>query len=347
MAEEHQLHIQMEQLPLFDLDVEDAAATRAWRMRCIENEVTMMGKLPLRMVHVGKGVQRIAQFEMRIEPKIELEHAALLFVTAGQPDVVRSYREGELVIDEPDGKYRAVVTLEFSHATGRWWTARRRVGTNQVAVGLFHGDWVERDGEGLDALDEALREWVDTTGVELGAFRQELTPKDDTPSVLVGQATLNAQPPADPKVYAAIVGNMVDKQLMERYPTGFEVFAFRGLQVQHFILEGQIGFPIDDLVRAIAAQAPTDAVALRYPGVAEIDGESFRAVFCAVECAGRRWDRVVALTFGPQGKPVAARALDQDRGPVPPEGCWLGVPPKNAEVTFFLMGAPMPQSPEA
>ena len=39
-----------------------------------------------------------------------------------------------LTVEEAFGRYRAVVTLEYTHATGRWWTARRRVGTNQVAV---------------------------------------------------------------------------------------------------------------------------------------------------------------------------------------------------------------------
>ncbi|MEQ1823861.1 MAG: hypothetical protein ABL949_15240, partial [Fimbriimonadaceae bacterium] len=133
------------------------------------------------------------------------------------------------------------------------------------------------------------------TGVELGDSHQELTPNDTMPEILCGVATLNAQPPLQAQVFADIVGNMVDQQLMNQYPMGFEVFAFKGQQVEHFILRGTIPFPIDDLVRAIAARGPADAVALRYPGVAEVDGESHRAVFCAVECAGRRHDRVVAL----------------------------------------------------
>jgi hypothetical protein len=348
MSEQKQLHFHMEQSPVFDLDVHDAAATRAWRKRCIEDEVHLTGSLPLRLVHVGVGVQRVGNFETALEPKLELQHAALFLATARQPDVVRSYREGEIIVEEADGKYRAVVALEFAHATGRWWTARRRVGTNQVSVGVFHGPWVEAEGEGIEALDEPLRDWIDTTGVEFGDARQQLTPKDEKPSVLIGHATLNKQPPPDPKVYAAIVGNMVDKQLMERYPTGFEIFAFRGLQVEHCILQGNLDLPIDDFVRAIAAQdTPADAVALRYPGVAEIDGEAHRAVVCAVECAGRRWDRVVVVKFGPEGKPVAARAIEQDLGPVPPEGLWLGVPPKNGEVTLFLMGPPGSEPHEA
>ncbi|MCA9495222.1 MAG: hypothetical protein KC621_35080 [Myxococcales bacterium] len=344
---EHTLNIKMEQLPLFDLDPHDPAATRAWRLRCIETEVALAGALPLRMVHVGEGVQRIGRFEERIEPKIELEHAALFLFTAGQPDVVRSYREGEITVEEADGRFRAVVTLEYAHGTGRWWSARRRVGTNEVGIGVLHGEWTESEGEGIDALDERLREWIDTTGIELGEAQQRLTPTDDTPSLLMGQATLSARPPLDPKVYAQIVGDMVDRQLMERYPVGFEIFAFHDQQVRHFVLESmRLPCPIEDMVRAVASQGPTDAVALRYPGVAEVDGESYRAVFCAVECAGRRWDRVLALKFGPEGRPVAMQVLEQDRGPVPPEGYWLGVEPKNAELTFFLMNAPMPDAPE-
>lgn len=220
MAEQHLLHFNLEQHPLFDLDVHDAAATRDWRKRSIEQEVMLTGQLPLRMVHVGVGVQRIGKLELRLEPKIELEHAAVFLMVSRQPDIVRSYREGEITVEEADGKYRAVVTLEYAHPTGRWWTARRRVGTNQVSVGVFHGDWVETEGEGLEALEERLREWVDTTGVELGDSHQELTPNDTMPEILCGVSTLNAQPPLQAQVFADIVGNMVDKQLVNQYRSG-------------------------------------------------------------------------------------------------------------------------------
>lgn len=345
MPEPVVLQLQLQQQPLFDLDPHDAAAARAWRLRRIEHEVTLTGALPPRMVLVGVGVQRLGHLEPRLEPDLELQHAALFSLAAQQPDVVRAFREGELTVEEGDGRYRVVVTLEYAHATGRWWTAQRRVGTNQVAVGVFHGEWREREGVGLEALDERLREWVDTGGIQLGEATHELTPDPTIPELLCGIATLNAQPPPDAKVYAEIVGGMVDPELAQRLPTGLEVFAFVGLEVHHFLVRGALPFPIDDLVRAIAARGPADAVALRYPGVAEIDGESHRAVFCAVECAGRRHDRVVALALE-QGRPVALRAFHHDVGPVGPEGCWLGVAPKNAEVTLFLLGGAGPAVPE-
>lgn len=133
---------------------------------------------------------------------------------------------------------------------------------------------------------------------------------------------------------------------MTQYPAGFEVFAFKGRQIEHVILRGEIAIPIDDIVRAIAARGRAEAVALRHPGVAEVDGESYRAVFCGVEFAGRRVDRVVALKFGPQGKPVASRVLYDDRGAVSQEGCWLGVKPKHAEIDLFMMKAPGGFTPE-
>ena len=80
--------------------------------------------------------------------------------------------------------------------------------------------------------------------------------------------------------------------------------------------------------------------------VAEIDGETHRAVLCAVECAGRRHDRVVALKFGPVGTPVSSMVIHQDRGAVAADGLWLGVAPKNAEVTLFLMGNAGSEAPE-
>src|SRR5262245_45086798 len=120
MGEKHEMHVQMEQLPIFDLDPHDAWATRDWRKRCVEDEVALIGRLKKRMVHVGAGVMRVGQLVDDIEePKIELQHAALFSVTAHMADVVRSFREGEITVEEADGKYRAVIVLEFAHATQR------------------------------------------------------------------------------------------------------------------------------------------------------------------------------------------------------------------------------------
>jgi hypothetical protein len=121
-------------------------------------------------------------------------------------------------------------------------------------------------------------------------------------------------------------------------PIGLEILAFNGMQVEHYILCGVPPIPMDDFMRAIAQRGPAHAIALRFLGVAVVDGESFRAVMCTVECAGRVHDRAVALTLDPQGKVLAMRVLHQARGPVPEGGMWLGVPPKHAEIELFLLG---------
>jgi hypothetical protein len=251
--------------------------------------------------------------------------------------VVRSFREGEITVDVDGTRHRAVVTLEWSFVTGRWWTARRRIGTNPVQIGVFHGEWEEREGEGLDALDEALRPWVDDHGVELLETAQTgFTPKAQVP-LEYGSTTLNRLPPPEPAVYADIIANMRDQALKTEAPYPFEIYGFKGVEMEWFVLSDAPPVPLDDLVRAIAARGPADVVAVRYLGVAELDGESHRAVFCAVECAGRRLDRVLALKHGPDGAIVAWQALYQDRGPVGPEGCWLGVAPAR-DVDVFALG---------
>ena len=97
---------------------------------------------------------------------------------------------------------------------------------------------------------------------------------------------------------------------------------FKGLNVDRFLIKDPGPVPLDDIVRALVA-GPTDAVALRYMGIAEVNGESFRAIFCAAEAGGRRHDRVLALNVSPQGQLLGLHAeLHQAHGPVGPEGCW-------------------------
>jgi len=343
MPEEATIAFRLEQHPVFDLDANDPGAVRRWRTRCIEDEVMLAGHLPSRMVLVGTGVQRVGSLTPTLEPKEDLKHAALFRLCAGQPEVVRAYREGEITVEEHGARYRAAALVEWDHRTGRWWAAQRRIGTNAVSVGVFHGDWLVREGDGLDTLGEPLRSWVDTEGVELGASDFTYTPKNEPmPDLLYTTHTLNRLPPPDPMAYADIVGELRDREVQTKLPAGFEILAFRGTEVEHYILGSALSLPMDDFVRAIAQRGPAEAVALRFLGVATVDGESFRAVLCTVECAGRVHDRALALRFGPDGRVTGVRVLHQERGPVPEGGLWLGVPPKHAEIDLFLLG---PQGP--
>jgi hypothetical protein len=347
MPEAHEIRFQLRQLPLFDLDVADPRAVRDWRLRCIVDEVQMTGALPTRMVLVGQGVQRIGDLPPKLEADAEIQYAAMFRMCATQPEIARAYREGEISVPGPDDtRVRVAVCLEYAHDTHRWWLAQRRVGTGAASVGVFHGEWEEREGEGLDALDDALREWVDTTGVDLGASSQVLTPKEDVPDVLLGVFELPEVPPPDPKVYAQIVGDALDPQLRDGLPLGISILTFQGRRVEHVFLEGQIALPLDDLIRAFAARASADAVAVRMVDVIQLGQESYRAVLCSVEAAGRLYIRAVALQFGPDGRPSGYQPLERDGGPVPPEGLWLGVPPKNGDVTLFRRQAPGGEAPE-
>lgn len=345
MAESRRLEFQLEQQPLFDLDPRDSRVARAWRVRCVEDEVRLTGRLPLRMVFVGEGFTRMGLVTLRLEPKEELGHAAMFQLFAQQPDVVRAYREGEITVEDEGSRYRAVALLEWDHASGRWWSAQRRVGTNAVAVGMLHGEWVEREGTGLEELGEPLQEWVDTTGVELGESGVQFTPRTDPmPDLLFTTHTLNVPLPDEPRAITDLVGGLRDQELQTQLPQGFEVFAFAGSQIEHFILKSAISFPIDDFVRAVGQRLPAEAIAIRYPGVAEIDGEGFRALFVVAERSGHSHERITALRLTAEGKVDGIRILHHERGPVGEDGMWIGKKPVHAEIELFLMGMQGPMA---
>lgn len=345
MSDQGHIAFQLRQDVVPDLDPDDVASVRSWRKRVVEDQVRVVGRLPHRVVLVAKGLVRVGDLRMEFEPKIEIEHAVIFRTTAMQPDVGRAYREGEITVEEGETKYRALVILEFEHATGRWWTAQRRVGTNAAQIGVLHGEWIERTGEGLEALGE-LAEWVDTSKVEILGSDHQVTP---TPKMgdlaLVGNATLKSKPPADPAVIAKLVGEWVDREMPQGPPRGFEVYVFKSTSVDRYLIRDPGPVPIDDIVRALSA-GPADAVALRYLGIAQVDGESFRAIICAAEAGGRRHDRVLALKLSPKGQFERIHsAHDQDHGTVGPEGCWLGVAPKTEGLEMFAI-ASGPEIPE-
>lgn len=173
MDKPEQIRYTLEEYAYPGLDPRDAASLRAWRLACIASDVTRLGALMSRMVHVGVDLLRVGVLDEAFDPTVERVQAALFSATASQPGIGRSYREGEILVDGPAGKRRAVVALEFSFRTGRWWAAHRCVGTNGDGVGVFHGPWVEREGKGIGRLDAALRGWVDTSDVAVTAVPRE------------------------------------------------------------------------------------------------------------------------------------------------------------------------------
>jgi hypothetical protein len=173
MDKPEQIRFTLEEYAYPGLDPHDAASLRAWRMACVASDVTRHGALMSRMVHVGVDLLRVGVLDAAFDPTLERMQAAVFSATASQPGIGRSYREGEILVDGPAGKRRAVVALEFSFRTGRWWAAHRSVGTNRDGVGVFHGQWVEREGQGIERLDDTLRGWVDTSDVALTAVPRE------------------------------------------------------------------------------------------------------------------------------------------------------------------------------
>ena len=337
--------MQLEQQPLFGGDGRDAAAMRRWRRKLAEDEVSLLGRLPSRLVLIGTDFVRVG----KLTPDDELEDqrmAAVFNVGARQPDVVRALREGEAVID---GR-RVLALLEYNPLGRSFWLATRHFGANAVEVGVFHGEWIEREGVGLDELEEPFRDWVDIGGLSVELTEATTTAKPlDLPDIRVATRRLTAALPKDVRAFTDRVGEFLDRELVTGTLPGDHIITFHGRDIEHAVITGKTSIPFDDLIRAFAARGPADAVVVVHPGIVDYDGVKHRAFLMEAEYAGTCHVRALMLRFGANGKIDGFKVVHQEAPAVGPQGRWLGVAPTSGTIDLFPMGrSPLgPQTGEA
>lgn len=113
------------------------------------------------------------------------------------------------------------------------------------------------------------------------------------------------------------------------------MIAFRGLTSEQFIVRGQLGCPVDDLIRNIALQGEIDAIALLFPGVVNVDGVDTRSLITIAEVKdGRRGQRVVPIKWRQDGSIEASRVWTRQMPTPEPAQRWIGVQPET-EVDMF------------
>lgn len=124
-----------------------------------------------------------------------------------------------------------------------------------------------------------------------------------SPEVLFATATLAAPVPQDPVKVAEIIGQLTDADIARTGLQGVLIMAVRGVTSERFMVSGHLACPVDDVIRTIALQGEIDAIALIFPGVANVDGVDTRALVTLVEVKdGRRGQRVVPIAWRPDGR---------------------------------------------
>ena len=173
----------------------------------------------------------------------------------------------------------------------------------------------------------------------LGAVQFQPTPTP-APDVRVLQAKLSQPIASSADDVANLVGSIVDAEVLAKGLDCLLIFAFEGTSADRWEIRGDPQCPADDLLRAIAMRSKAEALAIITGTTGEFHGAPRRGIAIVAEAGGRRYERVLPLTFGPDGRPSALPVLFRwhGDGPMPQDRRWIGTPP-TVEINFGVLGS--------
>ncbi len=341
MPDEHEFHLEGDRRPLHG-NIRDVAALRAWARANANSEVAMTGRLRSTFVYALEGQSEHIPVDKAEDIGKETILAALFRDLGRRGGVVRAFRQGERFVDVDGRNRRAAAIVEADLSTGGWWLAWRLFGTGEASVGVFHGDWQERQGATLDELDEPFREWLDAGTATTETKGQSITPGDE--DIRCATIPWPSLPP-DPAGVGVQIAQAFFPEFLQRPLDYLIIFACREGSLERWELRGKLGVTIDDLARGIAAQGPTEAMALLTPSVIELGGVTRRCYRMLVERSGRLGQLMMPLEIA-DGKITGGQLKYRDEGPVPPGGQWIGVAPErkvNLTVSGPVDGGELPE----
>jgi len=332
MASETMIEFGLEQRPLHDLDLSDTPTVRDWIMFHAERRISMFGTQHPTVRFLSSGLQETGDLQALVEAgQPDSALAAIFHQLAARPGVIRRFREGEVLVkDELGMPRRAVGVLEYLPGDDgySWWLAYRFVATGDGGVGVPVGDWIQREGVGLEALGRPFRGWLDSGDQEALAYRQ--TPEIRPPQpgdFTVSIATWDTSTLGDAVAVADLIGQHTDGEILARGLDHHIVFVVLDGAVERWDLHGRPPCSMDDLIRNITGVADYWAVGLLQPDTAVVEGVERKAVAIYVEMAGRRAKRILPVTFMPDGTLRGLGVALSDEGTVPEGEGWIGVEP--------------------
>jgi hypothetical protein len=344
-GERRRFEVEVTRRPLPQVEPMDTVEVRALLLERAEEQIRQAGRCAHGFRFLSADTDEWADAG-EPEPGDERFFATCFRQLGGRPGVVRRVREGEAHISV-EGTYRRVaVVLEWLPEGDGWWLACRLIGERAGNVGVFHGEWVQREGIGLAGLPEPFREWLDGEDVESSELSQrpgELSPGE----LLFGSAVMANPAPDDPLQLLDLAAPLAHREIMENGLRGVQLVTFNGVLVEHFLFLGRLSGTLDDIVRNVGWRGPLDAVVAFFAGVASVDGEDRRSVMAVVELKdGRRVHRVVPVEWDAHGTIRLSRAFTRSLPNAEGDERWLGVEPS---VKFDLSPVPLPGSevPEA
>ena len=330
------LEIQLQREPLSG-DAHDLPSLRQGLLHHLEEVISMKGGVEADMIFIYGGFAEVVPAKaLGNEPTAATFFRA--YQGSGQVPLHR-FRRGEARLKVGDRSRRVVAILQLLPGDGdRWWLAWRPFGVSKDQVGILYDAWVEREGEGINMLEDPFQDWLkadkaEVTSLKLGEPEPD-APEDIRMAVTEAKGTL----PDHPCAVAEVIGRMVHEEVVNHGVPRLLVFVFRPGVLERWEVGGRLRVPVEDFVRAIASQGPTDAVAIVHAGTMAMPdgGEHLRCIVIMAERNGRVGERRLPLRFE-EGKVTALPPLFRERGEVAPGTGWIGVAPSK-EVNLFPAG---------
>ncbi len=286
-----------------------------------------------------------APWEEQLDVSEELEEggretvvAALFLHMARRPEALRRYREGEVVIE----RRRVVGLLELlDPATLAWRLDTVHVGEGEAGCGVFVDEWAHSTGEGLDALPEPFREWIDVGKASVSEFETRET-RRGPPKPYLNTAVLQVRGDVPPgaRGMADLVGVATDEEMRRGAPGAALVFVLRDRTLERWEIWGELPCGLDDFIRAVVQHSEAEGADFVHPCTVTVDsGPTRRAIAIVAQRGGGLCRRVLPLTFADDGTIGTLPPVYQDE-PTPAEP-WTGVPPPEGVAISWEIARPV------
>lgn len=353
MPQPEAFRIDLKRSPVEGVDPADTARTRLWLRDQITSRHLHGGRLRPRLVYLGDGFVEEADIERLAEIGNE-ETLARLFVAVGQREGVRRrFRVGDGMVRDDEGHLRrAVAVLEHmpdadrasagreGAVGGSWWLTYRLAGQGRDGHGNLLGtDWIEMEGDGIDALPEGFQEWLDVGRAELASLEERAKPTPpEALDIQAGFVDLIRPLPTDAKAAAAVIGGIMREELLSQGLGCLLVFAATESTLERWEARGTLPCTLDDLIRSVATRN-RDIVAVGHvaPAAFDINGQSRRGFYVDVECGGRRGRWLLPVLQAGDPVPQGFVGMEGDLGAPAADAAWLGVVPK-VGLDFAMLG---------
>lgn len=339
MAEQVKMKARIKRRPRTDLDVTDAHAVRASIVHDIGAHFSLSGHLADYARFFGATWEEQVDFSAELEEGGREESVAALFLhLAARPEALRRFREGLAVIE----RRRVIGLLEVLDPKALTWRLDIvHVGEGDAGCGVFVDEWVATTGEGLDALPEPFREWLDVGKAHVSEFEMRAKPTEP-PKPYLNTAVLevNGVVPSGARGLAELVGVATDAEMRQGPMRAALVFVLCDRTLERWEVWGELPCGLDDFIRAVAVHSKADGAAFVHPCTVTFnDGPTRRAIAVVAQRDGEVCRRVLPLTFTEEGVIGTLDPVYQEEGA--PEEPWIGVPPPEGVTISWQLNKPI------